>query len=213
MNSFVQAGDSLIVLENDQVRLECDPACGTFARILDKSSGIDMAPAEGMAENFRLVLLLPDKNTATILGKDQKLSKVERTEDNLSLHWEGPLKDTGGAEHKIAVRIDVTAAGNELGFTLHLENGTDAKVREVLYPKIGGLAKFGPPGKPADAVLWVPTSNPWIKKIDPALGSPHFAYPGQMNMSFTCLQSKSAGKSLYFAAHDKIARYKNYRFR
>ena len=31
-------------------------------------------------------------------------------------------------------------------------------------------------------------------------------------MSFTCVQSAAAKKSLYFASHDKIARYKVYRF-
>ncbi len=72
--SVCHAADAPIVLENDRVLLEIDPAFGTIARILDKSSGIDLAPAQGLAENFRLVLLMPDKKTATILGKDQKLS-------------------------------------------------------------------------------------------------------------------------------------------
>ena len=31
-------------------------------------------------------------------------------------------------------------------------------------------------------------------------------------MSFSCIQSAAAKKSLYFAAHDEIARYKVYRF-
>ena len=57
---------------------------------------------------------MPDKKTATILGKDQKLSGVSRTADGLALSWNGPLKDTAGEEHKIAVRMDVKAAGNEL---------------------------------------------------------------------------------------------------
>ncbi len=34
---------------------------------------------------------------------------------------------------------------------------------------IGGLARFGAPGKPADGVLWVPTSTPSTKKIESAL--------------------------------------------
>ena len=123
-----------------------------------------------------------------------------------------PLKDTQGKNHKIAVRMDVAIDGNALQFALHLENGGDCKVREVLYPLIGGLAKFGPPGKPADGVLWVPTTTPLAKKIDPSFGSEHFAYPSQMNMSFTCIQNEAAGKSLYFASHDKIARYKSYFF-
>ncbi|MCC6123331.1 MAG: hypothetical protein IT426_00040 [Pirellulales bacterium] len=205
-------GDQPILLENDQVLLQIDPAFGTIARILDKSSGIDLAPAKGLAENYRLVLLMPDKKTTTIIGKDQQLAEVVRTADGLILAWKGPLKDTAGAEHKIAVRMEVKADNGELQFGLHLENGTDFKVQEAWYPMIGGLAKFGAPGQPADGVVWIPTSTPTTKKLELPFGAVNLGYPGQANMSFTCVQSAAARKSLYFAAYDKIARYKVYRF-
>ena len=153
------AADAPVVLENDRVSLEIDPVFGTIGRILDKSSGIALASVPSLAENFRLDLLMPDKTTATVLGKDQRLSGVERTSGGLTLRWNGPLKDTAGAEHKAVVRMDVKAAGNSLEFGLHLENRADGKVRNACYPMIGGLAKFGAPGKPADGVLWVPTST------------------------------------------------------
>jgi len=201
-----------IVLENDRVSLELDPAFGTIARILDKSSGIALAPAAGLAENFRLVLLMPGKKRTTILGKDQKLSGVSRTPDSLALRWDQPLKDTAGAEHRIDVRMDVTAAGNALEFRLHLDNRTDGKVREAWYPMIGGLAGFAAPGKPADGVIWIPTTQPVTKKIAFPFGQTAFGYPGAANLSFTCVESGAAKKSLYFAAHDVVARHKVYDF-
>lgn len=210
--SVSHAAEPPVVLENGDVLLEIGPEFGTICRILDRSSGIDLAPVSGLAENFRLVLLASNKKTATIMGKDQKLSDVTRTADGLVLKWNGPLKDTAGAEHKIAVRMEVKAVGNELQFGLHLDNGTDCKVQEACYPLIGGLTKVGAPGKTADGVLWVPTSTPSTKKIELPFGSATFAYPGQANMSFTCIQSAVAKKSLYFASHDKIARYKVYHF-
>jgi len=210
--SVTHAADAPIVLENDHVSLEIDSVFGTITRIFDKSSNIDLVSAPALAANFRLDLLMPDKKTVAILGKDQKLSGVNRTSDSLILSWNGPLKDTAGGEHKVAVRMDVKAAGNALKFGLHLDNRTDGKVREAWYPMIGGLSKFGAPGKPADGVIWVPTSTPSIKKIEFPFGSATFGYPGQANMSFTCVQSATAKKSLYFASHDKIARYKVYHF-
>jgi hypothetical protein len=210
--SALLAADAPVVLDNNKVRLECDALAGAIVRIVDKSSGIELAPPRELAENYRLTLLLPDNKTATVVGKDQKLSGARLVGDRLALTWGGPLKDTAGAEHKIAVRIDVAAADNALSFSLHLDNQSKCKVREVLYPMIGGLAKVGAPGKPADGVLWVPTSTPWVVKIGEGFGSPRFAYPGQANMSFTCIQSAAAGKSVYFASHDKIARYKVYCF-
>ncbi len=77
---------------------------------------------------------------------------------------------------------------------------------------IGGLACFGAPGKSADGVLWAPTSAPSTKKIALPFGNATYAYPGHVNMSFTCVQSAAAKKSLYFASHDEIARYKVYHF-
>jgi hypothetical protein len=212
VGSISYGGDTPITLENGQMLLAIDSAFGTISHILDKASGIDLAPAQGLAENFRLVLLMPDKKTVAIMGKDQKLSNVSRAADSLVLKWDGPLKDATGAEHKIAVRMDVKAAGNEMQFRLHLDNGTDYKVKEVWYPMVGGLTKFGTPGKPADGMLWVPTSSPTMKKIELPFQSAYFGYPQSQNMSFTCIQSAMAKKSLYFASIEELARYKVYHF-
>ena len=195
-SSFCHAADAPLVLENQRVLLEMDPACGTICRMLDKSSGIELAPARDLAENFRLLVLLPHKKKATILGKDQKLSGVKRTADGLRLSWNGPLRDTAGVGYQINVRMEVKAAGSELQFGLHLDNGTAGKVENVWYPMIGGLAKFGVPGKPADGVLWIPTSVPTTKKMELPFGWTALAYPGQMNLSFTCVESAHARKSL-----------------
>jgi hypothetical protein len=201
-----------LVLESSQMSLEIDPTFGTIRCIVDKSSGIRLAPPPLLAENFRLVLLLPDKKPATVLGSGQKLSDARRAADGLTLKWNGPLKDTVGREHAVAVRMEIKLAGEELQFRLHLDNGTACTVREVCYPMIGGLARFGAAGKAPDGLLWAPTSGTSVKKIELPFGSATFAYPGQANLSFTCVESAAAGKSLYFASHDEIARYKVYRF-
>jgi hypothetical protein len=210
--SVTHAADAPIVLENGHVSLEIDSVFGTIVRIVDKSSRIDLVSSPSLAAIFRLDLLMPDKKTVAILGRDQKLSGVSRTSDSLTLRWNGPLKDTAGDGHKIAVRMDVKAAGNELQFGLHLDNGSNCKVKEVLYPIVGGLSGFGAPGRPADGVIWVPTSSPSIRKIGFPFEPATFGYPGQATMSFTCIQSPAAKKSLYFASHDSIARYKVFHF-
>lgn len=214
--SFAQAADAPIVCENDQVSLSIEPVFGTITRILDKSSRIDLTSAPVLAENFRLIVLKPDKKKITIIGKHQKLSSVKRTSDGLSLTWNGPLKDTAGAEHKITVRMDVKLTGNTLEFTLHLDNHTENIIREAWYPIIGGLSRFGAPGQPPDGVIWAPiigrSDKGMVTKIESPFHSVMFAYPGRISMSFTCVQSAAAGKSLYFASHDEIARYKCYRF-
>ena len=125
-----------------------------------------------MAENFRLRPAHAGQENGHDPGQGSKALRESAVRPTaLALSWNGPLKDTAGAEHEIAVRMDVKAAGNALEFRLHLDNGTDGKVKEVWYPMIGGLARFGAPGKPADGVLWVPTSTPTTKKIELPFGS------------------------------------------
>jgi hypothetical protein len=157
-------------------------------------------------------LLKPDKTAITVLGKDQKLSSFHQHRGKLSLHWDGPLRDAAGLEHDVGVRMDVVAAGSSLEFALHLENRTAYKVQEAEYPLIGGLTKLCRPGGQADATLWVPTSAPSERPLRLPFKAAAFGYPGQMNMSFCCIQSKSADRCLYLSSQDSIARYKTYRF-
>jgi hypothetical protein len=203
-----------ILLIGQPASIDVDPINGAITRIFHGPSGTVLEPPQGMAENFRLTLEKADKTKVTILGKDQKLSGgyAEPGQKNLPLHWDGPLKDTEGGLHDIAVRMDISAEGDSLEFVLHVENKTPCKVREALYPLIGGLTGFHPQGKPSDAKLWIPTSTPWEKAVTLPFGTASFAYPGQMNMSFCCLQDESAGRSLYISAQDTIARYKTYEF-
>src|ERR1035437_7468170 len=50
--------------------LEGNPTNGVILRIHDTASGITLAPAPSVAENFRLTLQKPDRTTVTLLGKD-----------------------------------------------------------------------------------------------------------------------------------------------
>lgn len=197
-----------IVLENDEVRACFDSASGVITRVDDKSSRIELSPASELAENFRLSVLRAVGRTNTILGKEQKLSHIERTADSLAFRWDGPLTDTAGGEHNIAVQMEVTAEGSELRFQLQLQNHSSNKVQEVQYPMIGGLENFGTPGKEPDGVLWLPPAT--TKKIQSPFEAQTFGYPGQM--AFTCVQSAVANRSLYFASHDDVARYKVFHF-
>ena len=201
-----------ITLENDRILLEIEPLRGTILRIADKQSGIDLAPAPLLAENFRLMLRTQDKTIRTIEGKNHLLSSSRIVGDTLILRWDGPLKDAEGVRHKISVQMNVRALGSSLEFRLYLTNNTEFKVQEAWYPLVGGLAKFGPAGKEPDGVIWAPISSTWSRKIAlPFAGQP-FGYPGHLNMSYTCIQSASAKRSLFISSQDTIARYKVYHF-
>ena len=209
-----------VLLENDHVAVEFDPVYGRISRILDKQSGIKLSSSSELAGNFRLEIGLPGNKTVTILGREQYLTEVTRRSGGIMLKWNGPMKDTEGAAHAVAVRMEVQTSGNALEFKLHLDNGTAGKIRSASYPVVGGLAKSGPPGKPAHGMLWAPLCKKFstkpVKPVKLPFGKSTFRYPGQwdgeLSMSFTCIESMSPGKSLYFASHDEIARAKEFRF-
>ncbi len=202
---------SNLILHTGGTSIEVDNGSGVIHLIQDSTSGTTLAARTGTAENFRLTLLKPDKSTVTIFGKNQALSSSQVDGSTMTLVWNGPLKEAT-SEYPISVRMTITCAEGELTFGLHVDNQSELKVMEVIYPLVGGLTKFGPAGIPTDAVLWIPTSTPTERPVVPTAGGCTFAYPGQMNMSFTCIQSKELGKAIYFASHDPIARYKAYRF-
>ena len=190
---------------------------GTIARIVDKQGQINLAPAGGLADNFRLTLReadkrVTDKNDKVILGRNQKATSVTKTDGGLNLAWNGPLTDSKGGSHQIDARMEIRLAGPELEFRFFLRNGTDLNVAEAWYPLVGGLATFGR----GEASVMLPTSTPTIRKIAIPFGEFSMHYPdgctGQMNMSYSSVFDVKANRSMYFASHDPIARLKFYRF-
>ena len=175
-------GKDPVVLENEQLRLEVDSANGAIARIVDKQGQVNLAPAGGLADNFRLTLReadkrVTDKNDKVILGRNQKATSVTKTDGGLNQTWNGPLIDSKGGSHQIDARMEIRLAGPELEFRLFMQNGTDYKVAEAWYPLVGGLAKFGRGQQAGEASVMLPTASPTIKKMALPFGELALQYP------------------------------------
>lgn len=199
------AAEEAVRLEDEHMLVEVSPANGAIVRVEDKSHGVTFEPDRSAIESFRLVLLREDKSTVTVTGRDQKLSGSASEHGALHLRWDGPLKDTEGTEHDIAVRMRIGVDSGAARFTLELDNKSNCRIREAWYPFVGGLQNVGP-----DASGWAPSTNPWQKPLQAPFGANSWHYPGHLNMSFVCVQSRAAGKSVYFSSQDEIARYKVY---
>ncbi len=210
--SAADQGPDPIVLDNEHLRIEVDPGNGAIARISDKQGRIQLAPAGGLADNFRLVLRGGDKKERVILGRNQKLSGVKKTDDALDLAWNEPLTDTDGGTHRVQARMAIRLAGQSLEFRFSLQNQTAHKVAEAWYPLVGGLAGFGEEQERSETLVMLPTAVPTIKKVAMPLAETVLGYPGQMSMSFSSVYNLKANRALYFASHDPVARLKYYRF-
>lgn len=203
---------SPIVLQNDKVSLELDRDTGVITKIVDKQTSLTLAAPPGLAESFRITVRLPERQVRLIRGCEQKLSTVEERPNSLTLRWNGPLRDTTGAEYDIPVEMQVEADGSRLEFRLSLLNNTLYKIQEIFYPVVGGLSHFAEPGGAHDATLWGPTSTPTVNEISLPLKTETLTYPGQLAMSFINVRNNRLNRSLYISARDTVARWKVYRF-
>jgi len=205
------SGDCLRV-ENRALAVALDRATGSVLRIASKRDGAELVCARELAESFRLIVRASDGSHTTLCGRDQKLVETSGNARQLQLTWGKPLYDTEGRPHDLVVRMAVRLAAESVEFRLSLENESGHTVREVWYPLVGDLSSFGGQAAATETVVMVPTSSPWIQRTQPPFGEHVFGYPGQMNMSFASLYNPRTNRGVYFASHDKVARYKAYRF-
>src|ERR1051325_2791691 len=70
-------------IENRLYRVEVDSGNGVIRRVLDNTSGIDLFSEPRLADNFRLLIPLPDLEGNYISGSQQKLSALEREPESL----------------------------------------------------------------------------------------------------------------------------------
>jgi hypothetical protein len=210
--ALVARGSEPAVLENKHLRIEVDSGDGTILRISDKRGGIQLAPAGGLADNFRLVLRGTDKKNKVILGRVQKLSSASKAGGGLDLAWNGPLVDTEGGKHNLRVRMEIRLPGESLEFRLSFQNDTPYRVAEAWYPLLGGLAGFGRGQDKGETSVMLPTSSPTIKRVAIPFGELALHYPAQMNMSYASVFNAEANRAMYFASHDTVARLKYFRF-
>src|SRR5262245_35338518 len=98
----------VLKLENEQYVLEIAGQSGVIARIYDKVGRLELIAQRKLAENFRLLLPLPDLEANYILGAEQRLSNVEQTSNGLLLHWAGPLTNAQGSfDLAVTMRIEL----------------------------------------------------------------------------------------------------------
>src|SRR4051812_14163875 len=76
-----------ILLDNGQVLVEVERQNGRLVRFEHKQLGIRLVQEPRLAENFRLMLPLPNPRTPYIYGKKQVLSDVQESENTCVLTW------------------------------------------------------------------------------------------------------------------------------
>jgi len=198
-----------LILANSACRVEVDRAHGRLLRLQDPTGNVDLKSPRELAENFRLLVPLPDAPRNFVHGKDQPLSRVEADGRRLTLYWDGPMRDERGNVHKLAAALRIALADPAVTFQFFLTNGTTTNVLEVWYPALGGLHAFGPPDVAVHTTLAPPPHT--AKRFTQPFGQHLALYPGQ-NLDFMDVHNPGLKRGLYLGAHDLVDRFKGFFF-
>ena len=211
-----------MLLENAHYHIEIEETRGIILGIRDKVGGYDLISEPRLAENYRLLLPLPQMQSNYILGKDQRLSSLDALDDGVRLRWDGPLTNAQGC-FDLSVTLWIEFVGETIQFRCEVENRTDFALAEVWYPVIGGMAGLGEGEAAKRTGVLVPHGySQWVRDLFRTFGAGEclgvdggehaFNYPGNMSMPWTSLYHPDLRRGALFMVKDTEPRCKLLRF-
>ena len=218
------------VLENALYRVEVSRRNGAITRIRDKQGDIEFIREPRLAGNYKFTLPIPGDAAwqATeanyIVGEDQRLASVERSDNRLTLTWGPGLESVIGEKYDVVVIMKIALVEDWIEFGLDIDNRTDLEIGELFYPLLGGtmgVAPSDPRGNvdPRKTELLLPVgagvqsarifhtfeNHSWLGILGP---EQHYGYPTTLSMPWLDLSHAGVGRGMYFGAHDPVYRYK-----
>lgn len=129
-------------LGNGILELAFDDEHGRLVLLRHRQLGIDLVTEPRLAENFRLLLPLPDWRGHYLSGREQRLSGADLAADGRSatLRW-SRLESVRGT-FDVSVELSVRLDGEDAEFRLRVENRTALTVEEAMYPAVGGMGNW-----------------------------------------------------------------------
>ncbi|MHB0999991.1 MAG: hypothetical protein ACYC27_12165 [Armatimonadota bacterium] len=212
----------MIKMENNLYILEIDRDNGAINRIYDKVGKVEIISEPRLADSFRLLLPLGQRQQANyILGRDQRLTTIEERSTGLTLGWAGPLKNQSGDPFDLTVVMRIEFEGDAVKIDMNVRNRTGYKLMEVWYPILGGLTGFGERKQTLVHIPWERednganpdifwnTRNPWNLGTD----TPEITFecPGGMPAAWMDIYNKDLNRGIYFGLQDTSPRKKLFR--
>ena len=142
----------MIRLSNDSISAGFDEATGAMVELSSPATGWSIIRQPVLGLSFSMVVPLPDRLNHRVFGRQQKLTRFERSGDGrrLTLVWDRLISETG-------LTLEVTFTGvmelTEFGleFSGELANRGPHRVDNVGWPCVGELS---PPGKQGELYKW-----------------------------------------------------------
>ncbi len=211
----------IITIENKFYVIDIDADTGKILQVIDKTADYCLISDQKMAENFRILLPLPDYECNYICGVIQKSTAIRKSGNNVQFYWKSPLSNEKG-DFDIDFSLNISLNAEEIIFNCACHNNTKFPVAEVWFAFIGGMNGIGRKQETKkETEIVIPTGNLlWTRKIFKDFGntrgqtlgclSPEhtFSYPGSLCMPWISLFNRNINRSVYFAALEKTPRVK-----
>ncbi|HCN08709.1 MAG TPA: hypothetical protein DIT01_12310, partial [Lentisphaeria bacterium] len=119
-----------LILESEQMSVEIDRGSGAVLALIDRTTDVNLVSDPRLAENFRLLLPLPDLRSNYLYGMEQTLTGAKDTGNGIELRWDGPLKNDNGA-FDLDVVLHIDLVGEQLQWRCRVDNRTEHELTEV----------------------------------------------------------------------------------
>jgi hypothetical protein len=114
---------------------------GDLVGVAWKNPQLEIIGEPTLSENFRLLLPKPGYEAAYFYSKDQKVTRIEPAADGVTCYYDSLKNDQD--QLPVQVQYSIRAVGQQLQFSIVVENPTERKLAEVFYAIIGGQKGIG----------------------------------------------------------------------
>jgi hypothetical protein len=183
-----------------------------------KDPDLELIREPRLGENFRLLLPKPGYQAAYFNSREQKVSSFETEPDGVLCTYDS-LRRTGSTENDpetipVKVHYRIRVAGQQLLFSIDVDNPTERKLAEVMYGIIGGQQGIG---NRLDTESLVPGSTTNLASglfsrfhgggygggnLGIRYDAAAFTYPGNMSMGWMDVFNTKADVGYYYANQD-----------
>ncbi len=129
------------IIETPDATLRLDKRSCDLIGVHWKSPALDVISEPKLGENFRLLLPKPGYEADYFNSRDQKVTRVEPVTGGVTCYYHSLKNDREVVPLEVWYKI--RSVGDQIQFSIEVENPTTRKLAEVYYGILGGLEGIG----------------------------------------------------------------------
>jgi hypothetical protein len=204
------------IIETGGVTLRVAEQSGDIVGLHWKNPDLEVITEPRLGENFRLVVPRPGYQANYFNSRDQKVSHIEAMADGVLCTYDSLSNPQETLPISVAYRVRVV--GQQVLFSIEVNNPTDRGLAEVMYGVIGGQKGIG---DRRDTESLIPGENtndaPGLftrfngggyggDNLGIRYDAATFTYPGSMSMGWMDVYNPKADLGYYYADQDPETR-------